>query len=103
DPCEIGRNEVIAAALAGDSLKATAREGRGRTRAAEMDDGGEILLLLRICRHIAGAGENGSDIAVEIHRREFDSMARDHADGEAGEAAIVIDDVAIADTEPRGL
>ena len=39
---EIGRDEVIAAALAGHHLKAAVREGRGGTCAAEMDEGGEI-------------------------------------------------------------
>src|SRR5512142_1971067 len=41
---EISGDEVIAAALAGDHLKATARVGRGGAGAAEMDECGEILL-----------------------------------------------------------
>ena len=41
DPGDIGRNEMIAAALAGDHPKVAAGESRGRTGAAEMDEGGE--------------------------------------------------------------
>src|SRR4051794_13388313 len=55
---EIGRDEVIAAALAGRYLKATVRVSRGGTGAAEMDDCGEILRLLRVWRRIARASEN---------------------------------------------
>ena len=62
DPGEIGRDEVIAAALAGHQVKTTAHEGLGGTCAAEMDECGEILFLLRACRHIARAGENAATL-----------------------------------------
>ena len=71
---------MIAAAFVGHHLKLAAREGCGGTPAAKMDEGGEILLLLRACRHIARAGENRRDIAVQIHGCELDGMARDRAD-----------------------
>src|SRR5271154_7039972 len=45
DVSDIGRDQVIATALAGHHLKMTARESGRRTRAAEMDEGREILLL----------------------------------------------------------
>src|SRR5260370_1349497 len=41
---------MIAAALAGLHLKPTVHEGRGGTCAAEMDECGELLLLLRAWR-----------------------------------------------------
>ena len=56
DPGDIACDEVIAAALAGHHLKMTARESGGGAGAAEMDEGGEILLLLRVDRHIACSG-----------------------------------------------
>jgi hypothetical protein len=54
---EICRDEVIAAALAGHCLKTTVHEGRGATCAAEMDECGEILFLLRACRCVWRAGD----------------------------------------------
>ena len=62
DPGDIGRDEVIAAALAGHHVKTTAHEGLGGTCAAEMNECGEILFLLRACRHIARAGENAATL-----------------------------------------
>ena len=57
---DIARDEVIAAALGGDHLKFAARVRGGGASAAEMDEGGEILLLLSGGLHIAGARENTS-------------------------------------------
>ena len=94
---------MIAAPLAGHHLKVAAREGCGGTPAAKMDKRGEILLLLRACRHIGDAGENRRDIASQIHGRELNGMARDRADSEAGEPAAGICDRILPDTEPRGL
>ena len=91
DPGDIGRDEMIAAALARDHPKVTARESRRRSRAAEMDEGGQILFCCG-CLHITRARENPCDIAVEIHRRQFDGMARDRADMQAGEPAAGIGD-----------
>src|ERR1700738_3539777 len=69
---EVCRDVVVAAALAGRQLEAAAREGPSRTRAAEMDDGGELLLLLE-ARHRAGRSrENRRDVAVQEHCRELD-------------------------------
>src|SRR5262245_51499884 len=59
---DIGRDGVIAAALAGRHLKVAAREGGGRTCAAEMDEGGEILLLLRAWLGVGRAGEHRRDL-----------------------------------------
>src|ERR1700677_4223175 len=82
DSGEIGRDEVVATALAGDHPKLAACESRGGTGAAEMDEGGKILLLLRACRHIARAGENRCHVAIQVHRRKLCCMARDHAERE---------------------
>src|SRR5580698_3011146 len=90
DVSDIGRDEVIAAALAGHHLKMAACEGGRRTRAAEMDEGREILLLAGSGLRLAGAGENVCDMAVQIDRRELDRMARDRADIEARETAAIL-------------
>src|SRR4030081_2192395 len=82
---EIYRDEMIAAALAGHHLKTTVHEGRGGTCAAEMDECGEILLLLRACRCVWRAGKNCRDIVVQVHGRELDGMARERAGIEASE------------------
>src|ERR1700722_19515338 len=79
DPGDIGRNEMIAAPFAGHHLKVTACVSGGRTRAAEMNKGSQILLLLRVWLHIAREGENISHMAVEIHGCKFDGMARERA------------------------
>src|SRR6202790_3917522 len=84
---EICRDEVIAAALAGHHLKTTVHEGRGGTCAAEMDECGEILLLLRAWRGVRRAGKNCRDIVVQVHGRELDGMARERAGIEASEPA----------------
>jgi len=103
DPGDIACNEVIAATHVGDHLKLAACKSCGGTRAAEMDERRKILLLLRRCRHIAGAGENISDIAVQIHGRELDGMARDHAGIEAGIPAAGIGDRVVPDAESCSL
>src|SRR5258707_4747388 len=89
---------MIAAALAGHHLKTTVHEGRGGTCAAEMDECGEILLLLRACRCVWRAGKNCRDIVVQVHGREFDGMARDRAGIEASEPAVGIYDSVPSDT-----
>ena len=63
DPGEIGRDEVIAAAYVGQHLKLAAGESRGGASAAKMDEGRNILLLLRACGHVR-AGEDRGYIAV---------------------------------------
>src|ERR1700728_2094600 len=70
---------MIAAALAGHHLKVTACVSGGGTRAAEMDEGGKILLLLRACRYAARASEDRRHVAVQIYRRQLGGMARDRA------------------------
>jgi len=87
---EICSDEVIAAALAGDHLKTTVHEGRGGACAAEMDECGEILLLLRACRGVWRAGKNRRDIVVQVHGRELNGMARDRPGVEAGEPTVGI-------------
>src|SRR5215510_7271322 len=47
---EIGSDRMIAAALAHQRTKAAAHEIFRRTGAAQMDQGGEVLLLLRFRR-----------------------------------------------------
>src|SRR5579871_375880 len=94
---------MIAAALAGQHFEVAPCKGRRGACAAEMDEGGEILLLLGAWLRIAGAGENLSDIAVEIDRCELDRMARERADIEIESAAAVIRDRMIPDAELCGL
>src|SRR4030081_4095869 len=89
---------MIAAALAGHHLKTTVHEGRGGTCAAEMDECGEILLLLRACRCAWRVGKNCRDIVVQVHGRELDGMARDCAGIEASEPAVGIHDSVPSDT-----
>lgn len=50
---------------------------RWRDRRHREDAGGQILLLLATCLHIARAGGNVSHVAVQIHRCQLDRMARD--------------------------
>ena len=57
DPGDIGRDEVVAAAFVGGHAKLATRESGGGAGAAEMDEGGEVLLLLRAGGHV-GAVEN---------------------------------------------
>src|ERR1700680_1844199 len=76
---EICRDVVVAAALAGDQIEAAASERLGRTGAAEMNYGGELLLLLRAGRRVWPVCENGGDVAVQKHRRELDGVARHDA------------------------
>src|SRR6202795_5168594 len=52
DPGNIGRDEVIAAAFVGQHSKLAAGESRGGASAAKMDEGRNILLLLRACGHV---------------------------------------------------
>src|SRR5258708_38918903 len=85
---EICRDEMIAAALAGHHLKTTVHKGRGGTCAAEMDECGEILLLLRACRCGWRAGKNRRDIVVQVHGRELNGMARARAGLKARETAL---------------
>ncbi len=63
DPGDIGRDEVIAAAFVGQHLKLAAGESRGGASAAKMDEGRNILLLLRACGHVR-TGEDRGYIAV---------------------------------------
>src|SRR5471032_449023 len=62
DPGDIGRDEVIAAAFVGQHLKLAAGESRGGASAAKMDEGRNVLLLLRTCGHVR-AGEDRGYIA----------------------------------------
>ena len=77
---EVGRDEMIAAALAHHHLEATAHESPGGPFAAEMDKRGEILLLLRARRHVRCVNENRRDTAIHVHRRELDGVAWHRAD-----------------------
>ena len=47
---------MIAAALAGHQAEAAAGEGTGRTGAAKMDEGGQVLPLLQARRRAGPAG-----------------------------------------------
>jgi hypothetical protein len=67
---------MIPAPLAGHHLKVTACVSGGGSSAAEMDEGGKILPLLRVSHHIARPGEDGGDIAVQIYRCQLYGMTR---------------------------
>ena len=92
---------MIAAALAGHHLKVTACESRGGTRAAEMDEGGKILLLLRAGLDVACARQNPSHVAIQIHGRQFGGMARDRAKIETGESTSRISTTACSRIQNR--
>ena len=69
---------MIAAAFVSQHLKFASGESRGGASAAKMDEGRNILLLLRPCGHFR-AGEDRGHIAVQIYGCEFDGMAGDRA------------------------
>jgi hypothetical protein len=54
---------VTAAVFAGRYLEYSARESGGGPHAAEMGEGGNILLLLPVCRHVR-AGERPISVAL---------------------------------------
>src|SRR4051794_2227688 len=99
DLCEIAGDEVIAAALAIRELKAAARIAESRARATEVDDGGEILLLLRIGLGIRHPREHEGDLTIEIHRCKLDRVAWEHANIGA-EPAILVHDSVVSDAIP---
>src|SRR6202011_2157173 len=101
DPGDIGRDEVIAAAFVSQHLKFASGESRGGASAAKMDEGRNILLLLRACGHVR-AGEDGGHIAVQIYGCEFDGMAGDRANV-GTEPATGLRDGVRPDAKPRGL
>src|ERR1700743_1008335 len=103
DAPDIGRNEVIAAALVGLHLEVTAREGGRGAGAAQMDGCREILCLARIGLCAIGAREHGGDIAVEIDGSEFGRVTRDRAEMKTREATAVIHYRMIPDAEPGRL
>ena len=88
DPGEICRHEMIATALSRHHLEATAPEGPGGFRAAEVNESGEILFLLLACCRAGRGGENASDIAIQVYSRELDGVSWYHSDIEAVEPAI---------------
>ena len=89
---KICRDRMVAATLAGQQMKAAARKSAGGARAAEMDDGGKILLLFRARPNVALGCENCCDIAVEEYRRQFDGIAWHDPGVEAVEPAALVDD-----------
>src|SRR5258708_1690444 len=93
DPGDVSRNEMIPPPFAGHHLKVTTCVSGGGTCAAEMDKGGEILLLLRVGRHIARSGEDGGDIAVQIYGCQLYGMTRDRANVGTEAAARILDRV----------
>jgi hypothetical protein len=93
DPGDVTRNGMVAASLIGRHLEATACISGGGSSTAQMDEGGEILHLLRGRRHAAGAREDGGDIAVQIDRCELGGMARDGTNIGAEAAARILNRV----------
>jgi hypothetical protein len=81
-------------------MEAAVREGLCRGCTAELDHGGQRLLLLLAGGRGWPAGKNGRDVAVEKHRRELDSVARQGASIKSIEPAAVLHDGVMADTIP---
>jgi hypothetical protein len=102
DAAEIARHEVIAAALAGHRPKTAAHKSPGGPGAAQMDEGGEILFLLRARDRARRGGEHAGHLAIEIDRRKRDGVAGQRPGVEALEPAIGHDDMP-ADAGARGL
>jgi hypothetical protein len=85
DPGEIDRDLVVAATFVGHQLKTTAGEGCGRTSTAEMNDGSEILRLLRTRCRAWPACQYLHDVPVQGHCRKLDGIARHDAGVESVE------------------
>jgi hypothetical protein len=103
DTGEVCRDLVITAALAGGQTKPALGKGLGRTRAAQMDYRGKLLLVLRIRLAMSPAGENRPEIAIQINRRELNGVARQHPRIESAEPAGVFYDNVIVDTKSSRL
>lgn len=74
-PGEVRSRVLVTAALAGRQMKSAAHEVPGQAWAAEVDEGGDLLLLLRRRRTAETRPENPGDAAVEQCRGEFDGVA----------------------------
>ena len=66
DPCNVSRNEMVPASFASLHPEVTACVSGGGTSAAQVDEGGEILLLFESGHH-SRASEDGRQIAVQVY------------------------------------
>src|SRR5690349_22953258 len=89
---EICRDVVVAVVLAGDQMEAATRERLGQPGAAEMNYGGEFLLVLRAGRRVWPVRENPRDIAVQEYRRELGGVAWHDPRMEQGRGTAGLDD-----------
>jgi len=90
---------VVPALLARDEAEPAARVGIARALAAEMDDGGQILLLPERRGDDAPALQGAGDHAIEHRRGQLDRVARQHARVETPEPALVLGHHVIAHAE----
>src|SRR5207247_5914052 len=79
DLCQVAADVVVAAPLAGGQPEAAPRVGVARPGAAEMDDGGQILLLAERGRGDPQAPERTGDAPVQQGGRQLDGVARHDA------------------------
>src|SRR5262249_36758181 len=77
--------------------------GLGCLCTPQMDDCGELLLVLRVELGVLLAGENVPKVAVQINRRKLDRVARQYPSREPGEPAAVRDDNVTPDAKPPRL
>src|SRR5690242_4198503 len=79
DPCDVRRNEMVSASFASLHPEVTACVSGGGTSAAQVDEGGEILLLLWSGHHTR-TREDGGQIAVQVYGGKLGGVARKRAD-----------------------
>jgi hypothetical protein len=75
DPCEVGSHVVVAASLMGTKPKAARGIGMAGSCSTEVNNGGQILLLLE--RDLANLSRSHRlcDATVEPSRSQLDGMA----------------------------
>lgn len=78
---------MITAFLAGGETEPASGEGMAGSGAAEVNDGGELLLLVPADRGPRPGPEGSGDLTIEQGGCEFNGMARDDASVEAVEPA----------------
>src|SRR5262245_49115662 len=92
DPADVGGSAVVTAALARRQVEAAPGERLRRAGTTQMNDGREVLLLLRRRLGVGGPGKDRRHVAVQVHGGELDGVARQHARVETVEPAAVLDD-----------
>src|SRR5262245_3603571 len=76
DLCQVAADVVVTALLAGSQLESPLREGVATAGAAEVNDRGQVLLLLERRHYRAMPRHRAGDAPVEQRRRHLDGVAR---------------------------